>query len=108
MPSSCETVTSFVDSAPVALSTTFIVVCIETISSLNLPAARAAAARCWLRTPYSSCRSREMLYFRATYSAVCSIGQYSSGLFASIHASLSMCVFISFCTHEIDSTPPAA
>ena len=50
-----------VESAPVALSTTFIVVVIGTISSLNLPAARAAAARCWLRTPYWSCCSREML-----------------------------------------------
>jgi len=27
---------------------------------------------------------------------------------ATIHASFSMCVLISFCTHEIDSTPPAA
>src|SRR5262245_30596284 len=49
-----------------------------------------------------------MLYFFDTYSAVCSIGQYSSGLCWRIHSSFSMCLFISFCTHEIDSTPPAA
>src|SRR5262245_41652495 len=49
-----------------------------------------------------------MLYVFDTYSAVCSIGQYSSGLFWRIHSSFSMCLFISFCTHEIDSTPPAA
>ena len=49
-----------------------------------------------------------MPYSFATYSAVCSIGQYSSGLLARIQSSFSMCVFISFWTHEIDSTPPAA
>ena len=37
---------------------------------------RATAARRWLSTPYRSCGSRAMPYFRATYSAVCSIGQY--------------------------------
>src|SRR5882672_2555990 len=49
-----------------------------------------------------------MRYFFDTYSAVCSIGQYSSGLCSRIQSSLSMCLFISFCTHEMDSTPPAA
>ena len=51
MPSSWEAVTSFSVSTPVSLSTTFIRVVIGTISSLNLPASRAAAARSWLRTP---------------------------------------------------------
>jgi len=108
MPSSCATLTSFIDSAPVALSTTFMVVFIGAISSLNLPASRAAPARCWLRTPYRSCCSREIPYFFATYSAVCSIGQYNSGLWVRIQSSFSMCLFISFWTHEMDSTPPAA
>jgi hypothetical protein len=75
MPSSCSAVTSFSVSVPVVLSTTFILVVIGTISSLNLPSARALAARNWLSTPYRSCASRGMLYFFATYSAVCSIGQ---------------------------------
>ena len=61
MPSSSDAVTSFIVSAPVVLSTTFILVVIGTISSLNLPSARALAARGWLRTPNSSCFSREML-----------------------------------------------
>ena len=49
-----------------------------------------------------------MPYFFATNSAVWSIGQYNSGLCSTIQSSLSMCLFISFCTQEIDSTPPAA
>ena len=44
----------------VSLSATPIVTVIGTISAANLPAAAAAAARCWLCTPYSSWRSREM------------------------------------------------
>ena len=62
-------------SVPVALSTTFILVVIGTISSLNFPSALDLAARSWLSTPKRSCASREMLYFFDTYSAVCSIGQ---------------------------------
>src|SRR5690606_6143464 len=61
MPSSAETVTSLVIIAPVALSVVPMMVVIGTISSSNLPASRAAAARCWLRAPYSSCASLEML-----------------------------------------------
>ncbi len=49
-----------------------------------------------------------MPYFFATYSAVCSIGQYTSGLFFVSQSSVNMCLFISFWTQEIDSTPPAA
>jgi hypothetical protein len=45
---------------PVALSTTPITVVMGTISASNRPAAAAAAARCWLRTPYSSWASLEM------------------------------------------------
>jgi hypothetical protein len=30
-----------------------------------------------------------------------------AGLFSTSHDSRNMCLFISFCTHEIDSTPPA-
>ena len=51
MPSSRSATTVFVDSWPVALSTTFIVTSIGTISSFVLPAAAAAAARSWLWTP---------------------------------------------------------
>ena len=54
MPSSSDAVTSFIVSWPVFLSTTFIFVVIGTISSLNLPSARAFAARFWLCTPNSS------------------------------------------------------
>ena len=60
IPSSEAIVTSFVDSACVSRSTTPIVTVIGTISAAKRPAASAAAARDWLRTPYSSCRSREM------------------------------------------------
>jgi len=61
MPSSAEIVTSFVKICPDSLSATPIVVVIGTISSLNLPAACAAAARCCDWAPYSSCFSRGML-----------------------------------------------
>ncbi len=44
---------------------------------------------------------------RATYSAVCSIGQYTSGRWRCSHSSMKWCLFISFWTSEIDSTPPA-
>ncbi len=54
MPSSLAMVTSRVPRVPLALSATPMTVVIGTISSLNLPAACAAAARSWLRTPYSS------------------------------------------------------
>ena len=60
MPSSAAIVTSSVKIRDVALSALPIVTVIGTISSLNLPAAAAAAARCWLCTPYSSWRSRGM------------------------------------------------
>ena len=60
MPSSAAIVTSFVPMCDVSLSATPIVTVIGTISAVNLPAAAAAAARCWLCTPYSSWRSREM------------------------------------------------
>ncbi len=59
MPSSAETVTDFVKSPPV-LSATPAVTVMGTISSANFPAAAAAAARCWLLAPYSSCLSRAM------------------------------------------------
>ena len=75
IPSSSDAVTSFSVSAPVFLSTTFILVVIGAISSLNLPSFLACAARLWLCTPKRSCASRGMSYFFATYSAVCSIGQ---------------------------------
>ena len=61
MPSSAEIVTSRVSSMPVALSATPMMVVIGTISASKRPAACAAAARCWLCTPYSSWRSRLML-----------------------------------------------
>ena len=61
MPSSAAIVTSLRDSRPLALSTTPITVVIGAISSLNLPAACAAAARCWLRAPYASCASLGIL-----------------------------------------------
>jgi hypothetical protein len=51
MPSSCSAVTSFSVSVPVVLSTTFILVVMGTISSLNLPSALPRAARSWLSTP---------------------------------------------------------
>jgi hypothetical protein len=57
MPSSLSMVTSLRVMRPVALSTTPITVVIGTISAANLPASCAAWARCWLRTPYSSCAS---------------------------------------------------
>jgi hypothetical protein len=41
-----------------------------TISSLNLPAACAAAAFCWLARASASCMSRVMPSCRATFSAV--------------------------------------
>ena len=40
------------------------------ISSLNLPAACAAAAFCWLASASASCISRLMLFCLATFSAV--------------------------------------
>ena len=40
------------------------------ISSLNLPARMASAALRWLSQAKASCRSREMPYFSATFSAV--------------------------------------
>ncbi|MFK4663915.1 hypothetical protein ABIF76_004769 [Bradyrhizobium ottawaense] len=52
--------TSFIDTAPVALSVTAICVVIGAISSLNLPPCWAAAVRRWLSSEYSSCFSREM------------------------------------------------
>ena len=58
MPSSSDAVTSRIVSWPVFLSTIFILVVIGAISSLNLPSARAFAARFWLCTPNSSWRSR--------------------------------------------------
>ena len=51
LPSSCSAVTCFMVSVLVTLSTTFIMVVIGAISSLNLPSARLLAARCWLSTP---------------------------------------------------------
>ncbi len=60
MPSSLDIVTSRMPSVPLALSATPMSVVMGTISSLNLPAACAAAARSWLRTPYSSCASLAM------------------------------------------------
>ena len=60
MPSSIASVTSFVYTRDDSLSATPIVTVIGTISSLNFPAACAAAARCWLCAPYSSCLSREI------------------------------------------------
>ncbi len=57
-PSSRSSVTWRVPSMPVALSATPISTVIGTISSSNLPASAAAHARCWLRAPYSSIRSR--------------------------------------------------
>ena len=59
MPSSAEIVTSRVTRRPLESAAPMVVV-IGTISSANLPAAAAAAARCWLRAPYSSWRSRGM------------------------------------------------
>jgi hypothetical protein len=60
MPSSCDTVTSRESIAPVALSGTPAITVSGTISASKRPAARAAAARCWLCTPYSSCASLEI------------------------------------------------
>ncbi len=73
MPSSAESVTSRVESRPDSLSATPMTVANGTISSANRPAASAAAARCWLRAPYSSCFSRGMRYLFATFSAVSSM-----------------------------------
>jgi hypothetical protein len=61
MPSSAAMVTCFVSNWPVVLSATPMVTVIGTISSLNLPAAAAAAALSWLRTPYSSMRALSSL-----------------------------------------------
>ena len=61
MPSSAAIVTSFVEICCVSLSATPINTVIGAISSLNLPAACAAAARRCDSTPYSSCGSRGML-----------------------------------------------
>jgi hypothetical protein len=51
MPSSAAIVTTRVEIRAVSLSATPMVTVIGTISSLNLPAAAAAPARCWLRAP---------------------------------------------------------
>ena len=60
MPSSEARVTSRVINWRVAGSALPASTVIGTISSSNLPAACAAAARCWLSAPYWSCRSREI------------------------------------------------
>ena len=58
IPSSTASVTSRDERRPDSLSATPASVVNGTISSANFPAACAAAARCWLRAPYSSCFSR--------------------------------------------------
>ncbi len=60
-PSSCFSVTSLSETAPVALSVTFITVASGAISCANRPAAWAAAVRCWDWREYASCASREIL-----------------------------------------------
>ncbi len=59
MPSSWLTVTSLVI-RPSVLSAMPAVTVMGAISSSNFPAARAAAAFCWLEAPYSSITSRPM------------------------------------------------
>ena len=63
--------------------------------------------RCCDCSEYSSCTWRDTLYFFATKSAVCSIGMYRLGSWRSAHSSVNSCMFMSFCTSEIDSTPAA-
>ena len=76
--------------------------CIGAISSSNLPASRAAAARCWLRTPYSSCaRARCRSAWRRARRSAASASR-SRACCSTSQSSFSMCLFISFCTHEID------
>ena len=73
IPSSEARVTSRVEMRPDSLSATAMVVLKGTISCLNRPASCEAVARCWLRTPYSSCFSRGIPYRFATVSAVSSM-----------------------------------
>ena len=58
---SCLRVTALSETAPVALSTTFITVAKGAISASKRPAVTLAAARACDCAPYSSCRSREIL-----------------------------------------------
>ena len=60
LPSSSPSVTSLSEISPVALSCTFMVAVMGTISWSNLPACCAAAVRCWLWRAYSSWASRLM------------------------------------------------
>ena len=79
-PSSRSSVTSCSWVAFVALSVTFIFVVNGTISSASLPAAAAAATRCWLWTTYASSASRAMPYFFDTKSAVWFIVHHTAGM----------------------------
>ena len=74
LPSSFVSVTCSSRNALVSLSCSYFHVGSGTISASNLPASCAAAVRCCDCSEYSSCASRETLYFFATKSAVCSIG----------------------------------
>ena len=60
-PSSCFKVTGLSETAPVALSATFMTLGNGTISASKRPAAWAAAVRACDWTEYSSCRSRGIL-----------------------------------------------
>ena len=48
-------------------------------SAAKRPASCAAAQPCWLRRPYASQSSREILYFSARFSAVMAIAQPAKG-----------------------------
>ena len=69
-PSSCFRVIGLSETAPVALSVTFITVAKGAISASKRPAACAAAVLCCDCSAYSSCRSRVTWYRSATISAV--------------------------------------
>ncbi len=60
MPSSCISVTSRISVSPVSLFVSDFIVVSGTTSASSRPAASAAATRCKLRAPYSSCASRGM------------------------------------------------
>ena len=69
MWSSVETTTSFLPAITVS----------GAISAANLPAFTAAAPSMWLRSAYSSCSSREIAHFFATFSAVCAMKNLQNG-----------------------------
>lgn len=104
--SSLETVYATLDTSPVSLFFTAIVVSIGTISSSKRLAACAAAVRCCERSEYSSCRSRDTPYRSATRSAVSIIGIHNAGnVFINFFSTTAPLTIFGW-TSEIESRPP--